>query len=392
MKDEKELKSQLIKCLERFESEIYALNDFMAANPELGREEYKASQAIVELLRKNGIETEYPFAGFETGFCGKINPEKEKRAVILAEYDALQGMGHACGHCASGSSSVWAALALNEMRDELDFGIDIIGTPDEERRGAKCYMADDGIFDRYDFAAMVHMGPVSTVDVNMIALDGLNIRWHGKASHAASAPEEGINAFNAARLFFDAVDMMRQHIVQEARLHGYLRHAGTAANIVPDLAEVTFLARAPKRKDLNGITEWVKDCAKASAMATKTSVEIEPSGLPFHELYISDSGRKLMEECFKDISIEPDNGTVGMTGSSDIGNVDYHCPAFHPIMSIGKPYQCHTLEFASVMQSDLAHEAIKNSAEYLITLCVKLYSNDDLMEKIKKEHSEYRKG
>ena len=99
----------------------------------------RQSQAIVELLRKNGIETEYPFAGFETGFCGKINPEKEKRAVILAEYDALQGMGHACGHCASGSSSVWAALALNEMRDELDFGIDIIGTPDEERRGCLLY-------------------------------------------------------------------------------------------------------------------------------------------------------------------------------------------------------------------------------------------------------------
>ncbi len=390
MKDEKELRARLFEALAKFEKEIYALSDFMAANPELGREEFKASAAIVELLRKNGIETEIPFDGFETGFCGRINPDKKRRAALLAEYDALQGMGHACGHCASGSASVWAALAFNELRDELDFGIDIIGTPDEERRGAKCYMADDGIFDHYDFAAMVHMGPVSTVDAKMIALDGLNIRWHGRAAHAASAPQEGINAFNAARLFFDAVDMMRQHIVQEARLHGYLRNAGTAANIVPDLAEVTFLARAPKRKDLNGITAWVKDCAQAAAMATRATVEIEPSGLPFHELYISEAGRRLMEECFADLGIVPDNGTVGMTGSSDIGNVDYHCPAFHPIMGIGRPYQCHTVEFAEVMQTDETHAAIKNAASYLLTLCAKLYADQELLAAVQEEHRAYR--
>lgn len=120
-------------------------------------------------------------------------------------------MGHACGHCASGSASVLSALALNAIKEQLPFGVDIISTPDEEINGAKCIMADQGIFDAYDFAIMVHMGGANLIDVNFIALDGLQFIWTGVAAHAASAPEQGRNALNAARLFMDATDMMRQH-------------------------------------------------------------------------------------------------------------------------------------------------------------------------------------
>ena len=151
----------------------------MAENPECGSQEFESSAAIVALLRKYGIETEYPFAGFDTAFKGVINPENKNRMVLLAEYDALRGIGHACVHCASGSASVLAALALNNVRDKLDFGVDIIGTPDEEINGDKCYMAQDGVFDGYDFAVMVHMGGFNTANVNFIALDGLGFKWHG---------------------------------------------------------------------------------------------------------------------------------------------------------------------------------------------------------------------
>ena len=387
---EKELRDLLLMQVSDFEEEVNALNDYMAENPETGSEEFESSRKIVELLRKYGIDVEYPFAGFDTAFKGTINPEKKSRMALLAEYDALRGLGHACGHCASGASSVLAALALNQVKDQLDFGIDIIGTPDEEVNGDKCYMADDGIFDGYDFAAMVHMGAINTAEVKFIALDGLGFKWHGVPAHAAAAPEKGRNALNAARLFLEATDMMRQHVIQETRMHGFIKQGGVASNIVPDEVEIEFITRAPKREDLNDITAWVKDCAKAAAMATRTELEMFLVGAPFHELHISEIGKRIMEECFEDLGIDFIKGKSAMTGSSDIGNVDYRCPAFHPVMGIGKNYDPHTKEFADEMTCPGTHQAIKNSANYLLTLAAKLYTDQELLARLKADHKAYR--
>lgn len=388
--NEKELKELLLPQLEDFEKEATALSDYMAENPETGSCEYHSSAAIAELLRKYGIPVEMPFAGFDTAFKGTINPEKKRRMALLAEYDALRGLGHACGHCASGSASVLAALAFNKVKDQLDFGIDIIGTPDEEINGDKCFMADQGIFDIYDFAIMVHMGGFSTAKVDFIALDGLGFKWHGKPAHAAAAPEQGRNALNAARLFMDATDMMRQHVIQEARMHGFIKNGGEASNIVPDFTEVEFLTRAPKREELNDITAWVKDCAKAAALATRTEVEMFLVGAPFHELHISQLGKETMESCFEALDIPYAEGKSGMTGSSDIGNVDYRCPAFQPVMGIGKDYACHTKEFADEMTSEGTHQAISNSAAFMLMMAAKLYGNPELLAQIKAEHKAYR--
>ena len=387
---EKELRELLLAQKSSFEKEVLALNDYMAEHPETGSEEYESSRRIVELLRKHGIETEYPFAGFDTAFKGTINPEKENRMVLLAEYDALRGLGHACGHCASGAASVLAALTLHQVKEQLDFGVDIIGTPDEEINGDKCYMADQGVFDGYDFAAMVHMGGFNTAEVSFIALDGLGFKWHGAPAHAAAAPEKGRNALNAARLFLEATDMMRQHIIQEARMHGFIKNGGAASNIVPDFAEIEFLTRAPKRQDLDDITDWVRDCAKAAAIATRTEVEMFLVGAPFHELHISEIGKGIMESCFDDLGMTYEKGKSAMTGSSDIGNVDYRCPAFHPIIGIGKQYDAHTKEFAEEMTCEGTHQAIKDAAAYLLTLAAKLYTDRALLDRLKADHKAYR--
>ncbi len=389
MISEKELKIKAFEKAAEHLKEALELNDYMAENPELGSHEFNSSKAMVELLRKYGIETEYPFAGMATAYKGVINPRYKKRVAVLAEYDALKGIGHACGHCASGSASVLTALAFNDMKDDIDFGVDIIGTPDEEIEGCKGIMADNGVFDGYDFAIMVHMGPVNCAKVDFIALDGIGIKFHGAPAHAAAAPTKGRNALNAARLFFDATDMMRQHILQEARMHGIIKQGGEASNVVPDLTEIEFIARAPRRADLNGITEWVKDCARAAAMATKTELELFPVGIPFHDLYVSGLRQKVMDETFDELGMEYDD-TAGMTGSSDIGNVDYVCPAFHPMAGIGVEQGCHTHEFAEAMTGETTHRAIEDSAKFMLTLIIRLYSNEELLERIKAEHREYR--
>lgn len=370
--------------------DIFELNDFMARNPELGSSEFESSAGIVRLLRKYGLEVEYPFSGFETAFKAVVNPGRDKKAAFLVEYDALPELGHACGHCASGMASVMAGLALHSMADQLDVQIDIIGTPDEEMTGAKCYMTDLHVFDGYDFAAMVHMGGVSTIEVEFIALDGLAFRFKGQAAHAARSPQKGRNALNAIRLFFDSVDMMRQHVIPEARIHGYIKNGGAASNIVPDFTEAEFLTRAPRRDELSDITAWVQECARAAAMATRTEVEISQLGAPFHELYISEGGRELLAECFEELGQEICREKGSFVGSSDVGNVDYVCPAFQPIVSIGQNLDVHTAEFGEAMTDPRTHQAIIDGAKLLLKLTFKLYGDPGRLASIKAEHKAYR--
>lgn len=385
---QKEMFGEIIPSLQK---EIFELNDYMAENPELGSHEFQSSKRIVELLRSHGLEVTHPFSGMETAFKTSINPGQKKRAVLLAEYDALPDMGHACGHCASGMATVTAALALHAVRERLgDVQIDMIGTPDEELEGRKATMVKTHVFDEYDFAAMVHMNGHSTLDTSFIALDGMIFEFRGQSAHAAAAPEKGRNALNAVRLLFDSVDMMRQHVIQEARIHGYISDGGAASNIVPDYACAKFLTRAPRRADLNDITSWVKDCAKAAALATRTELNIMPYGESFHDLYVGPEKYAIMEESFRELNLPLVREASAQGGSSDIGNVDYICPAFHPMMGIGQELNLHTSEFGRAMKDTRTHDAIIGGAKVLLEICRKVYGEPGRMEKLKKEFRDYR--
>lgn len=388
----KEIQAKMLEeIIPQLEKEIFQLNDHLAKNPELGSCEFQSSKRIVELLRSHGIQVEYPFCGLETAFKATVNPGGERKAALLAEYDALPNMGHACGHCASGMASVTAALALNTVKDQLgSIQIDLIGTPDEELEGRKAVMAAAHVFDDYDFAAMVHMNGHSTLDTNFVALDGMIFEFRGRAAHAAAAPEKGRNALNAVRLLFDSVDMMRQHVIQEARIHGYISDGGVAANIVPDYACAKFLTRAPHRSDLDDITAWVKDCAKAAALATRTELNILPYGDSMDDLYVGPEKYSLLDDCFRELGLPLVKEETSQGGSSDIGNVDYVCPAFHPMMGIGQELNLHTPEFGQAMTDPRTHEAILNGARVLLQLCFQMYQEPGQLERIQKEFAAHR--
>ena len=166
-------------------------------------------------------------------------------------------------------------------------------------------------------------------------------------------------------------------------------HANLGDHFI-SIAEIEFLTRAPKRQDLDDINDWVRDCAKAAAIATRTEVEMFLVGAPFHELHISEIGKGIMESCFDDLGMTYEKGKSAMTGSSDIGNVDYRCPAFHPIIGIGKQYDAHTKEFAEEMTCEGTHQAIKDAAAYLLTLAAKLYTDRALLDRLKADHKAYR--
>jgi amidohydrolase len=373
------------KIIEKYRDEILRLNDYMAKNPEIGGEEYKSSAAIVKLLRENGIEVEYPFAGMDTAFRGIINRGKGKKAAILVEYDALRGIGHGCGHCASGSISTLAALALNNIRDEIPAEIHVIGTPDEEMRGSKATMANQGIFDDYAFAIMIHMGNKNSLYTGFLALDAYEFSFHGKPAHAASIPWEGRNALNAARLFMDATDMMRQHIHDDSRLHGYIKHGGDASNTVPHLAVVEMLVRSKDREYTNYLSQWVMDCAKAAALATRTEWSVEELGEKYDSLRRILSGEKYLEKIYRDLGLELTDTSHQIGGSSDIGNVSSRCPAFHPYISIGEEFNGHTIEFAEAMTTERTHKAILDGGELIARFVKDIFDTEGAVEELMNE-------
>lgn len=378
------------KVIMEYEKEVIDLNDCLADNPEIGSEEYNSSRAIVDLLRKHGIHVEYPFNNMATAFKGTINEGKAKKFAIMAEYDALRGLGHACGHCASGSVSVLAALVLNSIRDEIDAQIDIIGTPDEEITGGKIYMVKDGVFDQYDTAIMIHMHGNNAVSMPFLALDAYIYKFTGAPAHAASAPWEGRNALNALRLTFDAIDMMRQHVTDDVKIHGYIMEGGVASNIVPHSSQAEFCMRAMERTNLDYVVKWAHDIGKAAAMATRTEVEITMMGEQFHDLSQKETGNKILEDLFTDLGRDLISTSNVPTGSSDAGNVDYVCPVFHPIISIGKDLGVHTKEFADEMKSDGTHKAILDGGEIIVRFLKILSEDSEKLEKIKKEHARNR--
>lgn len=372
-------------------ADILELNDYMADNPEISSEEFNASRKMVELLRKKGLEVEYPFAGLQTSFKATINKGKKRRAAIMVEYDALRGLGHACGHCASGSISLLAGLVLDDIKDKIDAQIDIIGTPEEEMRGAKVIMANKGIFNGYDFAIMIHMSNNNYIYSKSLALDGYEFVFRGKPAHAAASPWEGNNALNALRLLFDSVDMMRQHVKPDVRIHGIIKNGGEAANIVPDYAMAEFNIRSEEREYLDYISEWVMDCARGAALATRTSLEISQRGEKYNEQIKNQIGTGALEEIYKDLGIPTVDLSHIIGGSSDIGNVDYICPVLQPYLSIGEDCGLHTVEFANSMKSQKTHDAILKGGEIIASFVYKMYNDQELLDKMIEEHRVARK-
>jgi amidohydrolase len=373
------------ELVKKYHDEIMDLNDFMADNPEIGGEEYRASKRMVQLLENHGIPVEYPFAGMDTAFRGIINKGKGRKAAILVEYDALRGLGHACGHCASGSLSILAALILNDLKERIPAEIHVIGTPDEEMHGGKVPMVKAGVFNGMDFALMIHMSNKNALFSKFLALDAYKFTFHGKPAHASSIPWEGRNALNSMRLFFDAMDMMRQHLKDDVRLHGYIVKGGDASNIIPHYTEAEVLVRAASRNYLDQVSKWVMDCAQAAALATRTTWNVEEIGEKYDSLSRNLSGEKVLENIYRDLGLALVDTSQETGGSSDIGNVSSVCPAFHPYLDIGKDLNAHTQEFAQAMKTKRTHRAIALGGEIIARFVMDVYSIPGAIEEIIEE-------
>lgn len=380
-----QLKEKIFSAIEENRTELTALNDDIADHPEISGEEYETSKKIVNLLKSHGYETEYPFAGLDTAFRGIYGPNNHKHKIaILTEYDALPEIGHACGHCLSGSISILAGLATKELQDELDADIHILGTPIEETDGAKCTMVEKGVFEQYDMAIMVHLYNSNLLAPKLQGLASFMYNFHGKAAHASAAPWEGNNALNAAQLMFHAVDMLRQHSKPDAQFHGIIVNGGEAPNIVPEEVSAEFYVRALDKAYLQELMQKVDNCAEGACIATQTTWDKYPTAAVYDNMKPNPTGVAALREIYDELGIEVNGDHDKIFGSSDIGNVSFACPSFHPCLQVvNADTPIHTRGFAEAMKSERAHEGLVNGARIIALQIAKIFSDEDKIKAMK---------
>lgn len=384
-------KQTIINVVDKMDDELRNLALKIHANPELGYEEYKASTWLTEKLEEGGFSVERGVADLETAFVGTWEGAPGGPTIgIIAEYDALPGLGHACGHNIIGTSSIGAALALKEAIPNLKATIKVIGTPAEEGLGGKVLMVDRGVFDNIDVAMMCHPKNATMVIRGGLARVSTTFKFYGKESHAASAPEKGISALDALMNSFIAINSLREYFTDDVRVHGVITHGGDSANVVPGYSEAKFLIRCNTRKQLEGVKKKVYAAVRGSSAAVGATCEIDEA-----LVYAERNTNITMANMFKDnlesmgieVSPPPKQGGIG---SSDIGNVSQIIPTIHPYIKIGEATN-HTHEFTEETKSEGGMVGLNQATKALAMTTYDLCTDEEAFSRVLKEFADWKK-
>jgi amidohydrolase len=353
---------------DRFSSvatELQEISHWMYENPEIAFEEHNTSARLVEFLRSQGFDVEYPAFGLDTAFAARIGTTGPE-VVICAEYDALPEVGHACGHNIIATAALGAGVALAPAATELGFRLRIQGTPAEESYGGKVDLINAGAFDGAALSMMIHPSPSDVVDPAFLGVAHIDVEFHGKESHAAFAPQLGVNALDAAVQAYVNISTLRQAMYPTDKVHGVITYGGGAPNVIPAYTSMSWYVRAATKARLDELEAKVLACFEAAARATGCTFEIKPLGHTYTdlisdplltELYIANSaalGRHMGRGADRD---------PGAAGSTDMGNVSHVVPAIHPMVDIKcHPWVNHQKEFAAATVTPAGDQAIRDGA------------------------------
>lgn len=353
------MKDILLQEGQKLHAKMCEINDYIYSNPELGNEEFKSSSKLIAFLEEHNFTVEKGLLGIETSFRAIYDSKKPGATIgYLCEYDALPEIGHGCGHNMIGVMSSAAGIALSKVIDEIGGKIIVYGTPAEETNGAKVVFAEEGIFDELDVAMLVHPSDVNMKSGTTQALYPLEFRYKGKTAHAASCPQNGVNALNSVIQLFNGIDALRQHVTPDVRMHGIIVKGGVAANIVPDEAVAQFYFRAAKKETVMELVEKVKNIAQGAALMTGATLEMERFELPYDDLRTHENLSEAFNENLRILGIEDIEENEDF-GSSDIGNVSHIVPTIHPNIGISNCRVIgHSREMADATISELGHERL----------------------------------
>ena len=378
------IKSDAIKKVDSQHAKLVALSHRIHENPETGFHEVKASKWLCAYLEANGFEIERGICDLPTAFRATYGKGKPVIA-IMAEYDALPQIGHACGHNIICTAALGAAVAAKAAADKLPGSIVVIGTPAEEMFGGKAVMAERGAFKDIDIAMIVHPSSHDLSCARALACITLEVEFFGKAAHAAARPEEGINALEALILSFNGVNSLRQHIRERARIHGIITKGGDAPNVVPDHTSGTFLVRAVDETYLEELKTKVLNCFQAAALATGAQLKYAWKEY-YAPIRANTTLAGVMAANMRAIGRDPQPIPDRASGSSDMGNVSVLVPAIHPEVAISAPkVSLHSIEFRAAAVSAKGDRGLIDGAKALALTVVDLLANPKTVVAIRKE-------
>lgn len=377
-----EAKTRLAEAIEAARDEILDLSHRIHADPEPAYEEVHASAWVAEALTRHGFEVEHPAGSLATairavrrGGRGGDRP----RIGILAEYDALPGLGHGCGHNTMAAAGVGTAIALGSVADELPGEIVFLGTPAEERGSGKAQMIADGLFEGLDAALMYHPCDRSHVESWPLASEDVDVVFLGLEAHASADPWNGRNALDALILLFSSVGLWRQQLRPEARVHGIIRDGGTAANVIPGRTSAWFMIRSGDEGYYETMRDQFRSLCEAAALATGTTVEVTFSGMAS-----TMRNNPVLVERFRTNMAAygiDDQGDDLNAGSTDMGNVSWICPTIHPELAMapeGTP--AHSILFRDAAVTPQADETTLLAATLVAQTAYELFVDPSLVE------------
>jgi amidohydrolase len=380
MNDVENLKQQVMAEVDARRDELIRVAETIHANPEIAFEEFESAALLSGVLEENGFAVERGVAGLETAFVATL-PGRDRGPTVafLAEYDALPGLGHACGHNLIGASAVGAGLAVKTVLPELAGSVQVIGTPAEEGGGGKAYLVEGGVFEGVDAAMMVHPSHDNITRRRSLASYKIQIEFFGKAAHAAAQPDKGINALAAMILTYNGVDALRQHLRDDARVHGVITHGGEAPNIVPEYTAAKFYVRAADMAYCTEVLDKLRACAEGAARATGARLEFKEYAPRYEPMLPNPTLADLAKANMAALGIEvrPPDPDERM-GSSDMGNVSQVVPALHPYIAIGpEDLGGHTVEFREAAASPAGHEGMIQAAKLMAMTAVDLLATPE---------------
>ncbi|MGI9440330.1 MAG: M20 family metallopeptidase [Parvibaculales bacterium] len=375
------LKHKICDIIDAMSGDLIEASHAIHANPEVAFEEKFAHQLLTDRVEKAGLSVERHACGLATAYISHFG-EGEAEVGILSEYDALPGIGHACGHNIIATTGLGAALALAALGKDLPGRVRYLGTPAEEAGNGKELMAQKGAFDGLDAAMMVHPAGVDLLAMPSLAVNEVRVTYSGKAAHASAMPFAGVNALDALVTAYQSIAQLRQHIRQNERIHGIFNEAGLAPNIVPDRAVGTFWVRAPDGATLADLKKRVQNCFEAGAQASGCTVQIDWAIGDYLELKdnapligrYKDNAESLGRKFFPLEKI-PTSGA----GSTDMGNVSHRVPSIHPMISCAPSnVVIHNPEFAKWAGSQKGDAAVIDGAKALAMTALDVLGDADL--------------
>ncbi|MEX0801164.1 MAG: M20 family metallopeptidase [Dehalococcoidia bacterium] len=388
MPDPDELKRRVIAEVDRRRDELIALSLKIHANPEIAFQERQAAAWLSDYLEAEGFALERGICQIETAFrasCGDGEPV----VAILAEYDALPGVGHGCGHNIIAAASTAAGLATKAVLGDTGGTLKVIGTPAEEAAGGKVYMVARGAFDGLAAAMMVHPGNRNTSLGYALACLELNVEFHGKAAHAAARPDAGVNALDAMVAAFVNIGLLRQQLRDSARVHGIITDGGQAVNVIPHHTAASLLVRSDDDAYMDDVLKpSVLACFQAAAQASGCELDYHwgeesryktlrtnPALAAAYRANVEALGREVME---------PDSNRS--MGSTDMGNVSAIVPSIHPAIAVAPPdVPIHTVDFREMAATEAGHAALLDSAKALAMTAVDVLTDADLRKRMQRE-------